>query len=364
MVASGYSFQMARGVPVVTTPAEIDISTAGELRAVLLQSHARGHTTLVVDLTGTVFCDLAGLRELERAHQRAGAAAGGLRLAVAAEGAFLRIFTASGLDGIIPHFATVQQALAQVPAAATRPRRQPHRTEPAGAPASPPARLHEHHGLAAESRRCEHCGAMFVPPREHARFCTSDCRAVWNGEHLGDPAADASALAWSIAAMSEATARLPAVKAWDQPQAFAAIGEAVWWITMVDATLVRHHLGTYDAVMAARPPASRELIMEVLGGLRFARNWISRGTGLDELIETSAGTRRITHWTWKPIPPPALAGLSSRAQAWELTRYRAYLARLAGHPIGETFGRAVTFLTLTGATAASSTNASQHDSRS
>jgi hypothetical protein len=138
--------------------------------------------------------------------------------------------------------------------------------------------------------------------------------------------------------------------------AFAAIREAVWWITMVDAILVRHHPGAYDTVMAARPPAERELIVEALAGLLFVRNWTGRGAGLDEAIDTSAGTRRITQWTWKPTGEPALAGLPSRAQAWELARYRAYQACLAGHTIGQTLGQAVAFLTLTGANATSSTD--------
>jgi hypothetical protein len=113
--------------------------------------------------------------------------------------------------------------------------------------------------VVAESRSCEQCGAVFVPQREHARFCSGDCRAAWNREHMGDPAVEASALAWSLTAMSEAAERLPGVQPWDRPRAFAAIGEAVWWITMVDATLVRHHPGVYDAVMAAqaRRSASR-----------------------------------------------------------------------------------------------------------
>jgi anti-sigma B factor antagonist len=62
---------MAGGVPVVTAPSEIDATNAGELRAILLKWQGRGHTTVVVDVTGTVFCDSAGLRELVRAHQRA-----------------------------------------------------------------------------------------------------------------------------------------------------------------------------------------------------------------------------------------------------------------------------------------------------
>jgi hypothetical protein len=199
---------------------------------------------------------------------------------------------------------------------------------------------------------------VFVPQREHARFCSGDCQAAWNCEHLGDPAVEASTLNRSMAAMGEATARLPAVRVWDRPAAFAAIGEAVWWITMVDATLVRHYPGSYDVVMAAHMPAERRLIAGTLAGLRFARNWISRGAGLDEAIETGAGTRRITQWTWKPIPEPAHAWLPPRAQAWELARYQAYQACLAGHTIRDAFGQAVTFLTLTGANATSTTNIS------
>jgi hypothetical protein len=175
---------------------------------------------------------------------------------------------------------------------------------------------------------------------------------------MGDPAVEVSALAWSITAMSEATSRLPAVKAWNQTQALAAIGEAVWWITMVDATLVRHHPDVYDAVRTAQAPAERLLIEQALAGLRFVRNWIGRGAGLEEAIQTSgqdAGSRRITHWTWKPVSEPALASLPPRGQAWETARYRAYQAHLAGHTIGQTLGQAVAFLALTDANTASTT---------
>ena len=169
---------------------------------------------------------------------------------------------------------------------------------------------------------------------------------------------DATALTWSIAAMSDATARLPAMKVWEKPRAFAAIRDAVWWITMVDATLVRHHSRVYDTVMTAHTQAERRLIHETLAGLRFVRNSISREAGLGEVIETGADARRVTGWTWKPAPESALGWLPPRAQAWEQTRWRAYQARLASRTIGKTFGRAVTFLTLTGADAASSTNTS------
>jgi anti-sigma B factor antagonist len=116
MSATRYSVQMTGGVPVITAPAEIDTTTADELGAVLLEWQRRGHTTVVVDLTGTQFCDSTGLRELVWAHKRAVADGGGLRLVTLADGAFARIFTVTGLDGILPRFVTVAQALAQPPA--------------------------------------------------------------------------------------------------------------------------------------------------------------------------------------------------------------------------------------------------------
>lgn len=149
MPAIRYLFQVAGGVPVVTLPAEIDTTTAGQLRAMLLEWHRRGHTTVVVDMTGTQFCDSAGLRELVWAHKRAVAHGGGLRLVIPADGAVLRVFTFTGLDRLIPPFASREQALAQVPAGAGR-RLRSHSSS-AAAPASPPAHVPEH-GPVADGR--------------------------------------------------------------------------------------------------------------------------------------------------------------------------------------------------------------------
>jgi hypothetical protein len=166
----------------------------------------------------------------------------------------------------------------------------------------------------------------------------------------GDPAVEASALAWSVTAMSEATGRLGQVKARDKQQALAAIGEAVWWITMVDATLVRHHLGIYDAAMAALEPAERVLIEQTLTGLRFVRNWIGRDADLGEVIDTDeagAGSRRVSVRGGSGSQNRRSSAL--RPVAWEMARYRAYQAQLAGRTVAETLGRAVALLTLTGA---------------
>ncbi|HUL27041.1 MAG TPA: hypothetical protein VLW44_14855 [Streptosporangiaceae bacterium] len=213
-----------------------------------------------------------------------------------------------------------------------------------------------------DTRDCEQCGTVFVPRREHARFCSVPCRVAWNREHVGDPAAGVTALRWSITAMKDTAERLPGVSASDQPRAYAVIGEAVWWITIVDATLVRHHQEAYDGVMAGQAAAQRRVIDEILAGLRFVRNRIGDEADLAEFIEpgtpgSGAGGGPITDWAWKPVPEPALTSLAPRAQAWELTRYRAYQAQLACHTTGETFGQAVAFLALAAANATAALDA-------
>ena len=124
----------------------------------------------------------------------------------------------------------------------------------------------------ADTRTCEQCGTGFAPRREHARFCSARCRVAWNREHTGERTPEASALDWSMAAMRDATGRLLRGTARDRARPFAVISEAVWWVTIVDATLVRYHPDTYDAVLAGQPEPERPLIEGTLAGLRFVRN--------------------------------------------------------------------------------------------
>ena len=171
---------------------------------------------------------------------------------------------------------------------------------------------------------------------------------------MGDAAVEASALRWSITAMSDMTAALSQVTASDRPRAFAAIEETVWAVTIVDAAMVRDHIGAYDAVLAEQAPAQRRAIEETLAGLRFVRNRIGHGVDLPEFVEPDPpgeGKAVLAGWTWKSVPRPALASLPQRARAWETTRYEAYQTQLAGHTIGETFKRAAAFLNLTAAKA-------------
>jgi anti-sigma B factor antagonist len=113
-----YLCKMIGGVPVLEAPAEIDITTADELRAVLLATAALGYVTVVVDLTVTRFCDCCGLHALLRAHQLAQADGGELRLVIPADGLVPRILALTCLDRSIPCFASLREAVAQTPAAA------------------------------------------------------------------------------------------------------------------------------------------------------------------------------------------------------------------------------------------------------
>jgi anti-anti-sigma factor len=115
---------MVQGVPVVAAPEEIDVSNADWLRAVLLEAASRGHGTSVVDMTGTQFCASAGVGVLVRAHNRAQAEGGELRLVIPASASVLRVFALTGLDQVIPNFTDLDEALEPAPAAG-RPGRQP-----------------------------------------------------------------------------------------------------------------------------------------------------------------------------------------------------------------------------------------------
>lgn len=203
----------------------------------------------------------------------------------------------------------------------------------------------------ADTRACEQCGTSFAPRREHARFCSPRCRVAWNRRHASDPTAETGPLDWSLTAMRESTDRLLRASGWDRAHGFAAISEAVWWVTIVDATLVRYHPDIYGGVLSHRDAAERRLTEDTFAGLRFVRNQMGYDADPADFIQPldprpGAATPRIAEWTWRSLPEPALASLTPSGREWEMTRYRAYQAQLAGHPIGETFTRAAAFLRL------------------
>jgi hypothetical protein len=193
-----------------------------------------------------------------------------------------------------------------------------------------------------EVRECAQCGLPFTPRREHARFCSARCRMAWNREHAaGLASAPAVAIGWSVTAMAEAAGRLTAAGPWDPGHFSAAVGETVWWVTLVDATLVRYHPRDYERALATKTVRRRKT-EETLEGLRYVRNQLGKSVDPAAFIVPASGDGAA--WTWCPQSDPGLGELAPRARQWELSRYRAYQARLAGRDIGRTFARCTEFL--------------------
>jgi anti-sigma B factor antagonist len=113
-------FVMIGGVPVVTAPVDIDAANAEGFQQILLRAASCRRARVVVNMTGTRFCDSAGVRVLVRGQERALANGGELLLVIPAS-AVLRVFALTGITRVIPHFADLNQALAQAQAVVPRP---------------------------------------------------------------------------------------------------------------------------------------------------------------------------------------------------------------------------------------------------
>jgi anti-anti-sigma factor len=103
----------AGGLPVVTSPAEIDIANCQRLLKALL-SAIDEHTTVIVDMSATVFCDSSGIAALVVGMKRSRACGGEVRL-VLEEPAVRRVFKVTGADRIFRIFGDVAEAVAARP---------------------------------------------------------------------------------------------------------------------------------------------------------------------------------------------------------------------------------------------------------
>ena len=105
----------AGGVPVVKTPREIDVTNADGLRSALLDVAGNGHKRFVVDMTGTRFCDACASHVLAAAHRHALEEGRQMLLAVS-DVVVLRVFALTGIDRMIPSFASLDEALGRTAA--------------------------------------------------------------------------------------------------------------------------------------------------------------------------------------------------------------------------------------------------------
>jgi anti-sigma B factor antagonist len=105
--------EVAGGVPVVKTPREIDVTNSAGLQSALLDAACNGHKRFVVDMTGTRFCDASASHVLAAAHRRALDEGRQMLLAVS-DVVVLRVFGLTGIDRMIPSFASLDEALGHV----------------------------------------------------------------------------------------------------------------------------------------------------------------------------------------------------------------------------------------------------------
>lgn len=200
----------------------------------------------------------------------------------------------------------------------------------------------------AELRSCVQCGAAFRPRREHARFCSAACRISWNRQHTRGQLTGDTALNWSVGAMNDTIHRLCKATDIDLPGALALVSESVWWVTLVDATMIRYHESAYDLALTELGQTARRTTEGTFSGLRFVRNWMGYHADPADFIQPQrdpdSGEAPVAAWRWNSLPSLELGAVAPNGRRWEAARYRHYNAYLARQPLGETMTRAVAFL--------------------
>jgi anti-sigma B factor antagonist len=94
---------------IVTMPEAIDLGNSGSVGEQLNAVAAQSPALVTADLTGTVFCDSAGVYVITRAYELVTANGGELRLALG-DSPVARIFELTGLDQLMPVYRDVQQS--------------------------------------------------------------------------------------------------------------------------------------------------------------------------------------------------------------------------------------------------------------
>jgi anti-anti-sigma factor len=112
MSMEGYELQRMGQHGVVTVPAEVDVTNIGEVRQALLSAASQDVPVLIIDMSGTTFCDSAGVQVIIDTYNRVTAARIRLRLVATA---VMRVLTLTGVDQLMPIYPTLEAALAGAP---------------------------------------------------------------------------------------------------------------------------------------------------------------------------------------------------------------------------------------------------------
>jgi anti-anti-sigma factor len=94
----------------IALPAEVGITNADQVREELFRAIDGGPELLMVDMTGTSYCAVAGIHVLMDARGRAGEAGIGLRVAAGAP-TVRRILQLTGADRLIDVYPSLEAAL-------------------------------------------------------------------------------------------------------------------------------------------------------------------------------------------------------------------------------------------------------------
>jgi hypothetical protein len=137
------------------------------------------------------------------------------------------------------------------------------------------------------------------------------------------------ALTWSARAMQDATERVNKISGFEPDRAFAAIGEALWWTTIVDDELQRHHVDGYNAATKSFKGGNPPYPADILLGLRSVRNRLGHEVEPYDIIRpiserVDPGDGRITAWQWQHIPPPSADGRTRGQRDYDLRAHDAY----------------------------------------
>lgn len=122
MPGTGHEIRWVDGLPVASAPAELDITNAGDLGEAMRSCLDAGHTTLVVDMSETTFCDSAGVEQLVQANQQAVAAGGEVRLVIGAV-PVMRLLAIVGVDRVVPIFTSLDEAVMETSTETSAPSR-------------------------------------------------------------------------------------------------------------------------------------------------------------------------------------------------------------------------------------------------
>jgi anti-sigma B factor antagonist len=114
LTASRFKARWAGSRAILTFPPEADIANAGQATEELNVVLAHRPATVIVDLTGTRFCDSSAITALIHARNRATSLGITLRIA-GARGSITRVMQVIGADRLLDMYPTLEAALADAP---------------------------------------------------------------------------------------------------------------------------------------------------------------------------------------------------------------------------------------------------------